>query len=182
MSAGDLDLLMTVNPGQFKPSGSGKSKVSEPGKSKGSASENLRPCDNENQQIELYIPSMAVDNQVGAHNTSTENTPCITLGCSTPAQVEMQIAQLGHPPGTHAAAILLHAQRQQDRRIMDEVVGVVALLGAVENEQINRSTALTPTIKFMLPRCFAGLYFKFINARLRNLSYTNNFKHSILHG
>lgn len=58
----------------------------------------------------------------------------------TPVQVEMKISELGHPPGTHAATILLQAQHEGHSEIMDTqgIIGIVALLGAVEGEQLNR--------------------------------------------
>jgi len=59
----------------------------------------------------------------------------------TPVQVEMKVSELGHPPGTHAASILLQAQREGHSEIThaEGVLGIVALLGAVDGEQLNRS-------------------------------------------
>jgi len=59
----------------------------------------------------------------------------------TPVQVEMKVSDLGCPPGTHAASILLQAQCESHNEIKDAegIIGIVALLGAVEGEQLNRS-------------------------------------------
>jgi len=60
----------------------------------------------------------------------------------TPVQVEMKVSELGYPPGTHAASIFLQAQydsSQNEIKDAEGVLGIVALLGAVEGEQLNRS-------------------------------------------
>jgi hypothetical protein len=63
-----------------------------------------------------------------------------TFQC-TEMQMKEKISELGNPPGTHAAAILLRAQRERYNEIKDTkgIVGIVALLGAVEREECNRS-------------------------------------------
>lgn len=59
----------------------------------------------------------------------------------TLTQMAEIISKLGNPPGTHAAAILLQAQRERYSEIKDAkgIIGIVALLAAVEKEECNRS-------------------------------------------
>lgn len=67
----------------------------------------------------------------------------IEIFALTPAQVASKVTELGHPPGTHAAAILVQAQNEHYTEIVEEngILGPVALLGAVEGEQLNRSVS-----------------------------------------
>lgn len=117
VSAGELDMLKVVNPENLK--------SSEP------------------KRVEHCNPTTA-DHQLEPYNTSMEiDNPGNILGCSTPTHVEMQIAKLGDPPGSTAASMFLEARRQQDCGTMSDIIGIVALLGAVEKEEINRSTAVT---------------------------------------
>ena len=52
----------------------------------------------------------------------------------------MEISKLGNPPGTHAAAIFLQAQQEQYRGFKYvDIIGIVALLGTVKDEGLNRS-------------------------------------------
>ena len=55
-------------------------------------------------------------------------------GC-TKEQVEVQIANL---PRTNAAKLMLQAKREHSEPVLDDVIGVVALLGAVETKELNR--------------------------------------------
>ncbi|KAG0563617.1 hypothetical protein KC19_8G045600 [Ceratodon purpureus] len=73
-------------------------------------------------------------------NEPTREESLGTFDC-TLMQMAAKISLLGDPPGTHAAAILLQAQRERYSEIKDVkgIVGIVALLGAVEKEDYNRA-------------------------------------------
>lgn len=98
----------------------------------------LHPVSEENQ-LGFYT-NMGDNEIVEPFKTSEENRGI--LGC-TADQVELQIANLSDPPGTNAATIVLHAQREKHSEISEDIIGIVALLGAVETEELNRSALPT---------------------------------------
>lgn len=65
------------------------------------------------------------------------NRDHLDVNC-TPSDVEEQIAKLGNPPGTHAATMMLEALREEGSFSHEDIIGIVALLGSVRTEALNR--------------------------------------------
>lgn len=62
-----------------------------------------------------------------------------TLECIA-KQMAMETSKLGNPPRIHAAAIFLQAQQEQYSGFKDvDIIGAVALLGTIKDEDLNRS-------------------------------------------
>lgn len=66
---------------------------------------------------------------------------CFSTFECTAKQMEVTISRLGNPPGTHAAAMFLQAKHEQyiGFKDVEDIIGIVALLGTVKDEDLNRS-------------------------------------------